>query len=486
MPLTKVKISDENFCKDMYDNLSISIKSYINTYGHQKGIYIEDYQGNIHYINEKECGKFDFIEKIPIYFDNNIIYVSPNSFQQNHKYLSKKIRKYVLDILETSQNTKILCIGGESYMYALSSDKTKYIFHMTNSEYIHDDLIYNTRKNIYFNYNLNKEIYNSLVDYSSLDLSKTFYEYSNLNINNSNIHRKNSSQYYDIAILNLSKLHKNIINQLNSLNIKKIIIINCHHDDFWKKIKNLTNYTLLSRIKFICDKLSYFITVNVLIKKDSYISLGSNCAIAHQLNNLNIRNLSMPFDWCKTKLLKLIMVFQNDFSKFADLGIENIKKISENHPHFETGEPSFILKNYYGIEFAHELVKLDNNDGNNNDIINLEKILSNFSSKVSNRIERFKQLENPTFIRLELEVFKNMQKMFDLYRILFLELNIEFENYRILVITRQCKEIIEYIKNTENDFLLDKFKFINLDEKNKSFEDWTYNNIDWKSIILYN
>ena len=77
--------------------------------------------------------------------------------------------------------------------------------------------------------------------------------------------------------MNLSKLNIHVIEEINKISFNKIIIINCHHDDFWNKTKRLTNYKLTCRKKFICNDLKYFITVNVFYRKNLFISLGANC-----------------------------------------------------------------------------------------------------------------------------------------------------------------------------------------------------------------
>ena len=64
-------------------------------------------------------------------------------------------------------------------------------------------------------------------------------------------------------IINLSKLVVNLLKIINVSNVKLLIIISCHHDDFWKKIKYLSNYKLISRKQII--NTNNFITVNCFI-----------------------------------------------------------------------------------------------------------------------------------------------------------------------------------------------------------------------------
>lgn len=170
---------------------------------------------------------------IPIYHNKTIIFVNINSFIQNNNIIGKYVRKKVYDII--SDSTNILAIGGESYMYIINK-KGKFL---TNNKFILDDFKYN------------KKIYNSNVDGNIVD-------YNNFITSNNK---------YDCCIINLSKLNKSLMEGINKMKINKIIIISCHHNDFWKKIKNLSNYKIIIRKKYIDDKSRYFLTVNLLIKK---------------------------------------------------------------------------------------------------------------------------------------------------------------------------------------------------------------------------
>ena len=173
---------------------------------------------------------------IPINFLNKIIFVNKNSFIQNNKYVGNNIRKYVIQNINNNNNNKIIItIGGESYNYLFFFPKIIGYFYTNN-------------KNIFNDFNHNNKINNSKLQGYLIDYNK------NIIFNNFVI---------DYVIINLSKLNTNILKQLNKLNIKNIIIINCYHNDFWKKIKYLTNFKLINRKQFIDEKIKYFITVNI-------------------------------------------------------------------------------------------------------------------------------------------------------------------------------------------------------------------------------
>lgn len=171
---------------------------------------------------------------IPINHNEKIFFVNINSFIQNNMTIGKYVRKSVYDIIYSSNN--ILSIGGESYMYIINK-KGKFL---TNNKLILED------------FNFNKKIYNS-------SIKGNIINYNNFNIIN---------EKFDSCIINLSKLNESLINGLNIMKIYKIIIISCYHNDFWKKIKFLSNFKLVKRKKYIDNKSRYFLTVNLLIKKD--------------------------------------------------------------------------------------------------------------------------------------------------------------------------------------------------------------------------
>lgn len=345
---------------------------------------------------------------IPQLFNNNYIFISMNSFQQNHYKLRNEIRKYVLTLINENN---ISCIGGESYIYGLL--KCQNINHYTNSEYIYNDCHFNNK---FYKKNIN----NNLINYNK----NIFIELT------------------DICIINISNLTNNIINAVTKFN--KIIIISCHHDNFWKKRKILNNFTL-NRKYFICNKLNYFITVNIFIKKNSFISLGSNCSIAYHLNNLKLRTIAYPFDWCNINYNQLVLVLENNFLGYDDIVI---KKFSENHFLLNiNNKNSYILKNDYNITFAHEVENNTNYD------------INNFKSKLLRRIERFKKLNNIIFIRIEKDNITNYDKLINI-------LDKYFTNYKIILISNNN---------------INHHKIINY--KLPKFINWKYNNFHFHNII---
>jgi hypothetical protein len=391
-----------------YNYVSKEIKEYIKKNINFRGLIIVDYYGKIN-INDNNY--------IPQEFNNNIVFISSKSFQQNHIILSKQIRRYVSNIIKNYKN--LLCIGGESYLYGLTSNIFN-LFNITNNKYIYNDIIFNTNY-----YKSNRNIISSLVDYNNY-----------------------IPQEFNNCIINISTLNYNLITNINNLsNLNTIIIISCHHDDFWKKIKLLTNYKLISRKKFICYNLRYFITVNILIRKPTFVSLGYNCSVAWNLNKLNIRKDSYPFDWSDISLSKLINVLSNNFVDYEKIEIIKLSEKFKYFGEFEKDIPTFILKNKYNIKFAHEVIsKIE---------------LSEFSNKLLERIKKFKKLINPIFIRIEKDNIND-------YNELSLQLDKYFDNYKLIIIskTKLTKYNSIYKHITFNDYV-----------------DWQYSNLNWSEII---
>lgn len=179
------------------------------------------------------------------------------------------------------------------------------------------------------------------------------------------------------------------------------------------------------------------------------VSLGSNCSVTYQLNKLNLRNRAFPFDWAKVPLSALINVLKNDFINYTDL---KIKKLSEKHLTIENQNlPSYIVNNGYGISFAHEIFQL--------------KSINSYSELLYLRIERFKTLENPTFIRIETANLTAKQML--LYNDLVISLNKYFPEYKLIIVSK-----LQPLNDKIIWYPLDAFD-----------EDWKYDKLNWNNIF---
>ena len=386
---------------------------------------------------------------IVINLKKNVFFISNESFIQN-KLISKNLRNDIMELLYTIKNTQsITCIGGESYIFALCNNSTKYIYHYTNSKYITNDLNFN-------NVRYRKNIDNNIINYNTFT-----------NIKNANI-----------LIINMAKLNINILKVINTRFYKYIIIINCHHSEFWERKKYLSNYKLIQRKQYITN--SNFITVN-LFKFNSinheFISLGGNCSVAFHLKNLGLRIHSYPFDWAKVNINTLTNILQNDFTNFTNL---NIKKLSNIHHYkFIHNKSSFLLTNPYNVIFAHELMDHNNIDVNN---VNLNKLKDKFNL----RINRFKNLSLKTNTKITFLLFNLDNSKTDLITLIhhLKKYKSKFELIYISLDTNINSNLYycSYFKNLNQI----KIKYINILYNNIDWKDWSFSKLDWNRIIFNN
>ncbi len=179
------------------------------------------------------------------------------------------------------------------------------------------------------------------------------------------------------------------------------------------------------------------------------ISLGSNCAVAYQMDKLGLREQAGPFDWAKISLPKLIKVLELDFAGWTDITIHHWSE--KHYALVETNSGSYVLANKLGISFAHEVIK--------------KTSLSDFISAQTRRVDRFKSQVNPTFVRLETS---NIPKSYQSnYQTLCEILGKYFTDFKLIVISN-------------NPISHAKIHWIKLDNFD---EDWTYSKLDWVKIF---
>jgi hypothetical protein len=203
-----------------------------------------------------------------------------------------------------------------------------------------------------------------------------------------------------------------------------------------------------------------------------YISLGGNCSITYQLNKYNLRNEDCPseklsntlyycpFDWAKIKINQLINVLENNFNNYVES--LQIKKYSDSHQ-------SYIITNDYSIQFAHEIVNIDE--------LSELNVLNNFKDKIKRRITRFQNLSNNytekiTFIRIELDVPKSnyIDNIIKLVKLI--------KNYYSNFI---LKILIE--TNSYNTIFQEKLDCVEFIKFNSYSEDWKMDHINWSSVF---
>lgn len=365
-------------------------------------------------------------------FNDKYVYINENSFKQNNK-IKKDLRFHVSSIISNHKINSIVCMGGESYLFAITSDKIKKIIHYTNSKSIYNDAKLNN--SLYL-----KNLNNNIIDYNT---------YSNI-VNGT------------ILILNLAKLNLNLLNVINKRIYNTIIIINCHHNEFWKRIILLTNYKLTSRKQFISN--NNFVTVNILVYKNDipeFISLGTTCAAAYQLKNLGLKNNKYPFDWCKSNINKINITLKNNFDEYNKI---TVNKLSNNHQfHFQKNTSSYIVSNKYNISFAHELFNISDNN------------IIKFQTELLNRINIFKSKKDNYIVFVLSDFFNNTKSDIICSQLELLITNLKkyFNNFKLLYITNS---LIDYtFSNNLKIIYTEDIQFV----------DWMYSNYNWFEILNY-
>jgi hypothetical protein len=150
----------------------------------------------------------------------------------------------------------------------------------------------------------------------------------------------------------------------------------------------------------------------------NYISLGSSCSVAYQLQKLNLKKETLPFDWIRTPNISFVLeLIKNNFINFFD-NLEFVKD-DEKFPFIEDNEDfdkvldkkTKIYKNE-NIGFFHDF----------KDNITLDDV----KEKYNRRIIRFYNLiKTPSiFIRDEIKFKESNIPIYN-------ELNKELKKYNI-------------------------------------------------------
>ena len=196
--------------KEAHDNLNgyILIK---NT----NDIYVYNYNNNRYYKHNK----------IQVEFNGHKFVKHIDSFDQNNYLIANKLRMYVLSLID-KKNDIILGIGGEYYIYFPFINSNKYIG-ISNHMSIINDAKYNIlwSKNYFVDYN--------------------------------NISNFPKITYADCIILNVFNVHINILNYIENIKFKKIILISCNLPDVKFKL-------LITKFKIISIK--YFKNITGIIR----------------------------------------------------------------------------------------------------------------------------------------------------------------------------------------------------------------------------
>lgn len=193
-----------------------------------------------------------------------------------------------------------------------------------------------------------------------------------------------------------------------------------------------------------------------------YVSLGSSCAVAYQLDNYGMRTIAHPFDWVRTPSWdSIIKCYQNKFIDFIESVIPGNKSdkfplsTDDNFPKDKSSE-ILIMKNKYGINFYHDFTSISD----------IEKV----NEKYKRRIERFMNLSDVHFVRDEMKIPKN----FDEY-----QNNLD----TFLSFFNNCTITILFSNVKKQNLPIPRNPLVTFIDDQSEFGDWTRPNVDWCSIF---
>lgn len=231
-----------------------------------------------------------------------------------------------------------------------------------------------------------------------------------------------------------------------------------------------------------------------------YVSIGSICSVAYQLQEHQLRKVAYPFDWLKINSFQdLNLCLEDDFKQFLE-----VKFIRESvkHPLLKNEEDKFIIpekkdneckdkefeeseknnlnpaeislvmKNAYNFEFFHDFPRDYN--------------LSEIQEKYQRRIDRLKKIlenkeEEIIFIRDELKLAQVKEADIKKFIEILEKINPELK-YRLVLILHnpKHKKIEEIFKEIIGEKFKKKIYFINDTDK---FAGWTRDNLEWGEIF---
>lgn len=200
-----------------------------------------------------------------------------------------------------------------------------------------------------------------------------------------------------------------------------------------------------------------------------YVSLGSDCAIAHQLAKHSLRQVAYPFDNVKVpKITNLLAVLNDDFQHYCDFTPVSTKSCYQHLDDDETvneivsSNSTVVLQNPYGIVFPH--------DCSSTQWENFDETKSIIVDRYNRRTERFRNLnekgENVIFIWYEQRKVSNVDIM---------KLEAFFENkypklvWNLIVI---CRNFCKFTSNRVQ-YVCDDSEFGN----------WSKPNLEWATIF---
>lgn len=205
-----------------------------------------------------------------------------------------------------------------------------------------------------------------------------------------------------------------------------------------------------------------------------YISLGSDCSVAYQLQKLGVRKCAYPFDWIRAPNINNIT---NIINSSFDGYVTSVTKINESSK-FQLIDDNFnceansnnnnntiVMRNKYGIIFYHDF--------------GIDYDIDNISKKYDRRTNRFIELimsdKKLCFIRYE-KKYNNVKHEEILYFIdTIKKINQNAKIYVIIIVHNPKNKCISVESNNS--------EHIYVFNDTNHFDCWMRNNIDWQTII---
>lgn len=197
-------------------------------------------------------------------------------------------------------------------------------------------------------------------------------------------------------------------------------------------------------------------------KYDFAVSLGRNCAAAHNLLYRKLRFCSFPFDWVYIKddkpIKMLIDGFSSQFSKF--LLKENLLKLGNNPSHLDKIQ---YQDTYSGYIFANHFKKSIENGG-------YEDVKKTFDHRCKRLVNMLKNAKN-VLLLLSVSFELDVSSIFDLNN--FLRKKYPDTQFDIKVVMFSCNS--DSIENIDNVTI---YKF----ERCENDDDFYTTNKEWNFL----
>lgn len=210
-------------------------------------------------------------------------------------------------------------------------------------------------------------------------------------------------------------------------------------------------------------------------QRTRYISLGSTCSVAKQLEILHLKRETLPFDWVRTPyFIDVLNLIKQKFNNY--LVEENFiyQRSSDRHSLEQPGTSAVYEHSIYRIVFFHDF----------REDTDFKSQFEEFKERQQRRIDRFYSIlsvnERIVFVRDELKPQKTHPeeiKQFVEY-ICCTYPALDFKLVLIIADPLQKKSYYSRFKDLEAD------SHIHLIHDEEPFGDWTRPHVKWNDFLI--